>query len=393
MEDDLEQQVAELLAQVGMVAAVDGVGDLIRLFDRVGRDAGEILGQIPVAAALRIAQGAHDRDEARQRGQGVGQGVGEGMRRGVVHPPGLDKRRAPGNSGGMTRRTLLASLSALALAAGCSRLDTLNGLNAVTPGDGGVVRRVDGAAYGSDPRQKLDVYAPDGAATPRPVIVFFYGGGWNSGYRGGYAFVARALAARGFVVVVPDYRLVPQVRFPAFVEDAAAAVRWTVAHVGDYGGDPARIAVAGHSAGAHIALLLTLDRGYLARAGAAGAIKAAVGLAGTLRLPAVRCPVGDRRLRPGARSRGDAADPLRPRRRAAGAAAHRRCRRCRQAAQYRRAGRGTARPRRTGRSGELRGPRPHRHPAGVVEAVPREGRRAGDDDALPPRQARLRQAF
>ncbi len=110
--------------------------------------------------------------------------------------------------------------------------------------------------------------------------MFFYGGGWNSGYRGGYAFAARAIAARGFVVVVPDYRLVPQVRFPAFVDDAAAAIRWTVDHVGAYGGDPARIAVAGHSAGAHIALLVTLDRHYLAAAGAPGAVKAAVGLAG-----------------------------------------------------------------------------------------------------------------
>ncbi|MBV8971803.1 MAG: alpha/beta hydrolase [Sphingomonadaceae bacterium] len=178
----------------------------------------------------------------------------------------------------MTRRSLLA-LTAAALA-GCSRLGALNGLNAVTPGDGGVVRRVDGAAYGADPRQRLDVYALAGATGRLPVVVFFYGGGWDSGYRGGYAFVARALAARGFVVVVPDYRLVPQVRFPAFVEDAAAAVRWTADHIAEWGGDPARIAVAGHSAGAHIALLLTLDRHYLAPAGAAGAIKAAVGLAG-----------------------------------------------------------------------------------------------------------------
>jgi acetyl esterase/lipase len=179
-----------------------------------------------------------------------------------------------------TRRTMITSLAAAAMLAGCNNLGTLNRLNALTPGDGGVAKRVDGAAYGTDPRQKLDVYAPEHGMGPLPVVVFFYGGGWNSGYRGGYAFAARALAARGFVVVVPDYRLVPAVRFPAFVDDAAAAIRWTVDHVAASGGDPRRIAVAGHSAGAHIALLVTLDRHYLAAAGVPGAIKAVVGLAG-----------------------------------------------------------------------------------------------------------------
>jgi len=182
----------------------------------------------------------------------------------------------------ISRRSLLAvaTLGAAAIVAGCNNLATLNRLNALTPGDGGVVRRVDGVAYGTDPRQMLDVYAPSSASGPLPVVVFFYGGGWNSGYRAGYAFAARAIAARGFVVVVPDYRLVPQVRFPAFIEDGAAAVRWTVDHVAALGGDPKRIAVAGHSAGAHIAMMLALDRRYLAAAGVPGAIRSVVGLAG-----------------------------------------------------------------------------------------------------------------
>ena len=179
----------------------------------------------------------------------------------------------------ISRRLLLVA-SATAVLAGCSNLATLNRLNALTPGDSGVVQRVSGAAYGSEPRQRLDVYAPENATRPLPVVVFFYGGGWNSGDRGGYAFAARAIAARGFIVVVPDYRLVPAVRFPAFVDDGAAAIRWTVDHVAASGGDPGRLAVAGHSAGAHIALLVTLDRHYLAAAGAPGAVKAAVGLAG-----------------------------------------------------------------------------------------------------------------
>jgi len=182
----------------------------------------------------------------------------------------------------ISRRTILstATVATAALIAGCNNLTTLNRLNALTPGDGGVVRRVEGAAYGIEPRRKLDVYAPGDATAPLPVVVFFYGGGWNSGDRGGYAFAARAIAARGFVVVVPDYRLVPQVRFPAFIDDGAAAVRWTVDHVAASGGDPKRIAVAGHSAGAHIAMMLALDARYLAAVRASGAIKAVVGLAG-----------------------------------------------------------------------------------------------------------------
>lgn len=176
----------------------------------------------------------------------------------------------------MSRRALLSVSALSAVAAACSPLGALNGLNRLTPGDGGVTRRVEGAAFGADPRQRLDVYAPKGAASPLPVVVFFYGGSWNSGLRDGYGFAARALAARGFVVVVPDYRLVPQVRWPAFVEDGAAALRWVTANIAGHGGDPARIAVMGHSAGAHIALLLALDP----RWGVAGSIKAAVGLAG-----------------------------------------------------------------------------------------------------------------
>jgi len=176
----------------------------------------------------------------------------------------------------MSRRALFSVASLSALAAACSPLGALNGLNRLTPGDGGVTRLVGGAAFGSDPRQRLDVYAPKGAAGALPVVVFFYGGSWNSGLRDGYGFAARALAARGFVVVVPDYRLVPQVRWPAFLEDGAAALRWVTANIAGHGGDPARLAVMGHSAGAHIALLLSLDQ----RWGVAGSIKAAVGLAG-----------------------------------------------------------------------------------------------------------------
>lgn len=176
----------------------------------------------------------------------------------------------------MSRRSLLSVAALSSLAAACSPLGALNGLNRITPGDGGVDQLVERVAFGDDPRQTLEVWAPKRRSGALPVIVFFYGGSWSSGLRDGYGFAARALAARGFVVVVPDYRLVPQVRWPAFVEDGAAALKWTFANIASHGGDPARVAVMGHSAGAHIALLLALDR----RWGVADGIKAAVGLAG-----------------------------------------------------------------------------------------------------------------
>ena len=180
----------------------------------------------------------------------------------------------------MTRRPtlvlLLAGLAAMATAA-CSPLRLLNTL----PSDTARVA-ARGVAYGADPRQKLDVYAPVAAgAKPAPVLVFFYGGGWSSGDRAGYAFAGKSLAAEGFVTVVPDYRLVPQVRFPAFVQDGAAAVAWARAHAAEYGGDPNRIVLMGHSAGAYIAAMLAMDPQWLAAAGApSGAVKAWAGLAG-----------------------------------------------------------------------------------------------------------------
>jgi len=130
--------------------------------------------------------------------------------------------------------------------------------------------------------ETLDVWRPANAkGKPLPVLIFFYGGGWVAGSHDAYGFAARAFAKQGFVVVVPDYRKVPAVRFPAFVEDGAEAVRWTHDHIATYGGDPARIALAGHSAGSHIAALLALDRHYLAAQRlAADTIKAVVGLSG-----------------------------------------------------------------------------------------------------------------
>jgi acetyl esterase/lipase len=171
----------------------------------------------------------------------------------------------------IARRSLLLGGAGLALV-GCTPAGLLNGVSRLT-GDGGVRSAVRGAAYGSDPRQTLDVYVPAGrAGTSLPVVIFFYGGGWVDGSRGDYAFAGRAFAAQGFVAVVADYRLVPQVRFPAFVQDGALAVKWVRDTIATHGGDPARIALSGHSAGAYIAAMLALDTRFLTNLGVDPAI-------------------------------------------------------------------------------------------------------------------------
>jgi acetyl esterase/lipase len=149
------------------------------------------------------------------------------------------------------------------------------------PHDPGARQVGEGIRYGPADRQSLDVYAPTEQRAPAPVVVFIYGGGWDSGRRQDYGFVGHALAARGFVTVIPDYRLVPEVRYPTFVADAADAVRWTYGNIGAYGGDPARIGVAGHSAGAYNAIMLGVAPPYAAPVdGEPLPIEAVAGLAG-----------------------------------------------------------------------------------------------------------------
>ena len=156
---------------------------------------------------------------------------------------------------------LLVALGAVAWNTEPPRL--LSWADRVAGGGRGVTQVASGVPFGTA-GQALDVWAPSAAAARRrPVLIFWYGGGWVHGDRGAYAFAARAFARAGFVVVVPDYRKVPGVRFPAFVQDGAQAVRWVRDHVARYGGDPGRIAVSGHSAGAYIAAMLALDRRWL----------------------------------------------------------------------------------------------------------------------------------
>jgi len=176
----------------------------------------------------------------------------------------------------MTRRGLIAPALG-ALAAACSPLGLLNGLG---PRDRTAGRLARDLEYGPDRRQKFDLYGPTKAQGPVPTVVFFYGGGWDSGDRTLYGWAAQALAARGFLVALPDYRLVPEVRFPTFIEDAAAATARVAEVAGQYGGRAERLGVAGHSAGAHLAMMIALDQRYMAATGQPDLIGAAAGLAG-----------------------------------------------------------------------------------------------------------------
>jgi len=151
----------------------------------------------------------------------------------------------------------------------------------VTGGTSGAQLVAEGVAFGSH-GQTLDIWMPaEPAKPPLPVVIFWYGGGWAKGDRTSYAFAGRALAREGFLVVIPDYRKVPDVRFPACLDDGAEAVAWVQQTIAQHGGDPERIAFMGHSAGAYQAVMLALDAKRLTAAGAdPAAIKAAVGVSG-----------------------------------------------------------------------------------------------------------------
>ena len=199
-------------------------------------------------------------------------------RRDASAPPGAPAR------GGIGRRALGGM--GLLLATGCSPARVLNDL---------APQRLvaEGVAYGEGRRRTLDVYAPDRppGARPAPVIVFLYGGGWKDGTKGTYRFVGGALASRGAIVVIPDYRLYPQVRYPDFLRDCAAAVRWAAEHARlvaesrspDRGtATPEPVFLLGHSAGAYNAAMLAFDTRWLGAEGLVPreALRGLVGLAG-----------------------------------------------------------------------------------------------------------------
>lgn len=150
----------------------------------------------------------------------------------------------------------------------------------LVPKDVGTSRIATGLAYGPNPRQRLDLYAPSRPTGPLPLLVFVYGGGWNAGTRDEYRFAGRAFAGLGFLTAVPDYRVFPEVEFPGFVDDLGRAANWLAAHAGAHGGDPARLVLAGHSAGAYNAVMLALDPGRFGARELAGRFAGVVGLSG-----------------------------------------------------------------------------------------------------------------
>ncbi len=175
-----------------------------------------------------------------------------------------------------------AALAALLALAACSPLAALNAFNRTDS-----YRLSEGIAYGPLPRHRLDVYTPAAAgktapASGWPVVVFFYGGSWNHGERADYRFVGAALAERGVLALVADYRLYPEVRYPEFLRDSALALAWGLENGKRLGGDPRRVFVTGHSAGGYNAAMLALDSRWLAPTGHSAKDELAgwIGLAG-----------------------------------------------------------------------------------------------------------------
>jgi acetyl esterase/lipase len=155
----------------------------------------------------------------------------------------------------------------------CSSVDVVN---ALVPHDD--YQLMADQPYGAGDRRKLDIYLPKNVQGKPPVAVFFYGGNWDSGQKKDYRFVGEALASRGIIAVLADYRVYPEVKYPAFLEDGAQAVKWTLDHVDALGGDPSRVSLVGHSAGAYIAAYLALDKKWLGADRAR--IHSVVGMAG-----------------------------------------------------------------------------------------------------------------
>ncbi len=173
-------------------------------------------------------------------------------------------------------RVVVLSCTYIALAfplIGCSPLSFVNTIS--TEND---YITVSDERYGSEQRQQLDIYMPERIVAGSPVVVFFYGGSWRRGEKGNYAFVGHSISSKGFLTVIPDYRLYPEVTFPTFVEDGAKVIAWVSDHL-----EQARngVVVMGHSAGAHTAALLALDKDYLEiTEQPSGIIRGMIGLAG-----------------------------------------------------------------------------------------------------------------
>ncbi len=157
----------------------------------------------------------------------------------------------------------------------------LDAIDAAWGGKQGTRLAATDVRFGDLPARRLDIVAPAAKGAKHPVLVFIHGGGWRTGSPGEYHFIGRNFAREGYVVVLPGYRLKPDGAFPNMLEDSAAALAWVRGHIAEYGGDPERVFVMGHSAGAYNAMMLTLDRQWLGREGLPeGFVKGTIGLAG-----------------------------------------------------------------------------------------------------------------
>jgi acetyl esterase/lipase len=196
---------------------------------------------------------------------------------------------APISKGRRLIKFLLVGVLLILLFGGAARIIVAGGAKSLNLGDrllgdsDGATLQVAGQPYGAGERNKLNIWVPTGTkkTDKQPVLVWLYGGGWYSGQRDDYGFAGRAFARQGFIVVIPDYRIVPDGHWPDFLHDSAAAVAWTDANIANYGGDPDRIALSGHSAGAYNAVMLALDPQWMKAAGSdTSVIRGVAALAG-----------------------------------------------------------------------------------------------------------------
>jgi acetyl esterase/lipase len=195
---------------------------------------------------------------------------------------------------------------------GCTSLDVLNLLT------GEPQSKAMTLSYGPSTRQSIDVYLPNAAASAdpaatlrvqsqlkasqtkpdtakagRPLVIFFYGGAWSTGSKTDYRFIAKAFNEMGYVVAIPDYRLVPDVVYPEFLRDSASAVSLLIREAKTFGADPQRVILAGHSAGAYNAMMIALDQRWLG-AGDRAKIRGVIGLASPVNFLPIQMPEAQR---------------------------------------------------------------------------------------------------
>lgn len=178
---------------------------------------------------------------------------------------------------------LASAAVALHLAISRNGAAVLNAIDRLTGGSGGAALLAT-VSTGNHREQQVIVWGPDDNTqtnAPCPVLVFVHGGSWASGNPVDYGFIARAFVPKGFIVVLAGYRLGPDGKYPGMIEDTARAIGWTHSKIAHYGGDPARITIAGHSAGAYNVMMAALEKRWLTREGVASSdIAGVVGLSG-----------------------------------------------------------------------------------------------------------------